>query len=105
YRLNFDLHRAGGLWIWCIILVVAFTSFSLNLYREVFYPVMSLVSQTTPGPYETQTPAPYGTYIEPKIGFAEAVGIAQTEARQRGFEMPPGGIYYGGDYSFYNVSF
>lgn len=105
YRLNFDLHRAGGLWIWAIILVVAFTSFSLNLYREIFYPVMSLVSQTTPGPYETQKPAPYGTYIEPKLGFAEAVQVAQTEARRRGFETSAGGIYYGGDYAFYNVSF
>src|SRR5256885_10279325 len=36
----------------------AFTSFSLNLYREVFYPVMSTVSTTTPGPYETLKPAP-----------------------------------------------
>jgi uncharacterized iron-regulated membrane protein len=38
YKLNFDLHRAGGLWIWLLIIVIAFTSFSLNLYKEVFYP-------------------------------------------------------------------
>ncbi len=105
YKLNFDLHRAGGLWIWGLILVVAFTSFSLNLYREVFYPLLSLVSKTTPGPYETQTPAPYGTYIAPTLGFAEAVRIAKAEAARRGFETPPGGIYYGGDLAFYNVSF
>ncbi|RYY67800.1 MAG: PepSY domain-containing protein, partial [Comamonadaceae bacterium] len=54
YRLNFDLHRAGGLWVWLFIIVIAFTSFSLNLYKEVFYPVLSLVSKTTPGPYETR---------------------------------------------------
>lgn len=105
FKLNFDLHRAGGLWVWGIILVVAFTSFSLNLYREVFYPAMSLVSQTTPGPYETQTPAPYGTRTVPKLGFQEAVDIAREEARRRGFEFPPAGIYYGGGYDFYNVSF
>ena len=61
YKLNFDLHRAGGLWVWAVIVIVAFTSFSLNLYREVFYPVMSTVSTTTPGPYETLKPAPQGT--------------------------------------------
>lgn len=105
YKLTFDLHRAGGLWVWGITLVVAFTSFSLNLYREVFYPVMSLVSRTTPGPYETQTPAPFGTYIAPKLGFPEAVRVARAEAKRRGFEMPAGGVYYGGDYGFYNVSF
>jgi uncharacterized iron-regulated membrane protein len=105
YKLNFDLHRAGGLWVWGVIIVLAFTSFSLNLYREVFYPVMSLVSHTTPGPYETQTPAPIGVYIAPKLGFADAVRVAQAEAARRGFEYPPSGIYYGGNYAFYNVSF
>jgi uncharacterized iron-regulated membrane protein len=105
YKLNFDLHRAGGLWVWGVIIVVAFTSFSLNLYREVFYPVMSLVSQTTPGPYETQTPAPFGSYITPKLSFADAIRVAQVEATRRGFEYPPSGIYYGGDFAFYNVSF
>lgn len=105
YKLNFDLHRAGGLWVWGVIIVVAFTSFSLNLYREVFYPVMSLVSKTTPGPYETQTPAPFGTYMAPTLGFADAVRVARTEAVRRGFNTPPGGIYYGGNYAFYNVSF
>lgn len=105
YKLKFDLHRAGGLWVWGVIIVVAFTSFSLNLYREVFYPVMSLVSQTTPGPYETQTPAPLGSYITPRLGFADAVRVAQAEAAQRGFEHSPSGIYYGGDFAFYNVSF
>ena len=105
YKLNFDLHRAGGLWVWGVVLVVAFTSFSLNLYREVFYPLMSLVSQTTPGPYETQPPAPYGSYVAPQLDFAEAVRVARAEALRRGFGTPAGGIYYGGDYAFYNVSF
>lgn len=105
YKLNFDLHRAGGLWVWGMIILVAFTSFSLNLYREVFYPVMSLVTQTTPGPYDTQTPAPYGSYITPTLNFVQAVEIAQAEAKRRGFAHPPGGIYYGGNYAFYNVSF
>jgi len=105
YKLNFDLHRAGGLWIWGLVLVVAFTSFSLNLYREVFYPLMSMVSTTTPGPYETLKPAPYGSFIEPKISFAKAIEIAREEGKRRGFEYAPAGIWYGGDYPFYNVSF
>ena len=76
--------------MWLIIIVVAFSSFSLNLYREVFYPVLSLVSTTTPGPYETQTPAPYGTYITPVIGFEQAVDIAKKQAVQRGITAPMG---------------
>ena len=105
YKLHFDLHRAGGLWVWLVIIVVSFTSFSLNLYREVFYPVMRQISTTTPGPYETLKPAPLGSFIEPKISFAQAIDIARAEAERQGFEHPPGGIWYGGDFPFYNVSF
>jgi len=105
YKLNFDLHRAGGLWVWLIIIVVSFTSFSLNLYREVFYPVMSQISTTTPGPYETIKPAPFGSFIEPKISFAAAIDIARAEGQRLGFEFPPAGIWYGGDFPFYNISF
>ena len=105
YKLNFDLHRAGALWIWGVIVIVAFTSFSINLYREVFYPVMSKVSTTTPGPYETLKPAPLGSFIEPKIGFATAIEIARQEAVQLGIKTEAGGIWYGGDFPFYNVSF
>lgn len=105
YKLNFDLHRAGGLWVWGIIIVVSFTSFSLNLYREVFYPVMSTISTTTPGPYETIKPAPLGSFIAPKISFAQAIEIAQREGERLAFEFAPSGIWYGGDFPFYNVSF
>jgi uncharacterized iron-regulated membrane protein len=102
YKLNFDLHRAGGLWIWAIIVVVAFTSFSLNLYREVFYPVMSRISTTTPGPYETLKPAPQAV---PQLSFAQAIAIAEAEARRLDFAQPAGGIWWGGDFPFYNISF
>ena len=105
YKLNFDLHRAGGLWVWGVIVVIAFTSFSLNLYREVFYPVMSKVSATTPGPYETLTPVPHGSFIAPQISFAQAIEIARKEGERLGFEHAPSGIWYGGDFPFYNISF
>lgn len=105
YKLNFDLHRAGGLWIWLVIIVIAFTSFSLNLYREVFYPVLSLVSKTTPGPYETRPMVPLGQSITPTLGFAEAVRIADAEAKIRNLASPLGGIYYESRAGFYNVSF
>jgi uncharacterized iron-regulated membrane protein len=105
YRLNFDLHRAGGLWVWIPIIVIAFTSFSLNLYREVFYPVLSLVSKTTPGPYETRQFAPLGQTVAPALSFAQAIGIAGEEARRRGWTTPLGGIYHERRGGFYNVSF
>jgi uncharacterized iron-regulated membrane protein len=31
YRINFDLHRAGGLWLWGVLLIFAWSSVSFNL--------------------------------------------------------------------------
>ncbi len=41
-RLNFDLHRAGGLWVWPMLFVLAWSSVALNL-NQVYTPVMKLV--------------------------------------------------------------
>ncbi|RST48320.1 PepSY-associated TM helix domain-containing protein [Variovorax sp. DXTD-1] len=105
YKLNFDLHRAGGLWLWSLIIVVAFTSFSLNLYKEIFHPMLSLVSKTTPGPSSLVPLAPLGTRIEPAIGFRQIVADAEAEARRRGWTTPLGGVFYNQRAGFYNVSF
>jgi uncharacterized iron-regulated membrane protein len=35
YRLNFDLHRAGGLWLWGVLLVFAWSSVYMNLWDTV----------------------------------------------------------------------
>lgn len=43
FRLNFDLHRAGGLWVWLMLLVLAWTSVGFNLNEQVYAPVMKAV--------------------------------------------------------------
>lgn len=42
YKLNFDLHRASGLWLWPLLLVFAWSSVSFNL-PQVYVPVMKLL--------------------------------------------------------------
>lgn len=39
YKVNFDLHSAGGLWPWAMLLVIAWSSVAFNL-SEVYDPVM-----------------------------------------------------------------
>ena len=39
YKVNFDLHRAGGLWPWVLLLILAWSSVAFNLYDEVYRPV------------------------------------------------------------------
>lgn len=105
YRVNFDIHRAFSLWTWALLFILAFTSFSLNLYREAFMPLMTLVSQPTPTPFDLRKPAPKHQPIEPKISFADAVALGATEAARRGWAEPAGAVSYSPAYGFYAVRF
>jgi uncharacterized iron-regulated membrane protein len=105
YRLNLDIHRAFSLWLWGVLFTVAFTAFSLNLYTEVFYPVLSKVSKTTPGPFELRTPAPLDQPIIAKKTYAQVIETAQAEARKRGWTDPVGGAFYAPGYGVYGVTF
>lgn len=105
YKLNFDIHRAVSLWTWFILFIVAFTAFSLNLYREVFFPVMSIVSNVTPSPFDVRTPADKHQPIVPKVDYHSIIEIAVKEAQLRGWEEPAGGIFYAKDFGIYGVDF
>ncbi len=40
HRINLDLHRASGLWLWAVLLIFAWSSVAFNLREQVYYPVM-----------------------------------------------------------------
>lgn len=103
-KLNFDLHRAFSLWTWTVLVILAFTAFSLNLYSEVFYPVMRKVSQVTPSPFDTRVMADEKHPIEPRISFDEVVKKAADEVHRRHWEVPVGSVYYAQEYGVYMVS-
>lgn len=42
FRRNLDLHRAGGLWLWAVLFVFAWSSVMFNLRPYVWQPVMAL---------------------------------------------------------------
>lgn len=47
YKVNFDLHRAGGLWVWAMLFVMAWSGVAFNL-AEVYTPVMKAVFEHQP---------------------------------------------------------
>lgn len=47
YKLTFDLHRAGGLWVWAMLFVLAWSSVSFNL-SEVYQPALRWILPTQP---------------------------------------------------------
>jgi len=105
YRVNYDLHRAGGLWTWGLLFAIAFTAFSMNLYREVFFPVMSVVSNVTPSPFDLRTPKDEDQPIEPRVKFEAIVPRAAAEAARRGWQQPAGDLFYSREYGIYGVQF
>lgn len=104
-RINFDLHRAFGLWAWGLLFMLAFTAFSLNLYREMFYPLMSLVSEVTPSPFDLREPSDKHHPIVPVVGYESILDRARQEGLQRGWEEPLGEIFYNQEFGIYGVSF
>ena len=105
YKLNFDLHRAGGLWTWALLFILAFTAFSLNLYAELFYPAMSRISQVTPSPFDLRLPRSRHEPIEPNVSYGEVVRKASLEAKKRNWKEPAGSVFYTPEYGIYGVQF
>ncbi len=105
YKLNFDLHRAVSLWTWGILFIIAFTAFSMNLYREVFFPIMNSFSQLTPTPFEQREPRPKYEPVLPVVTFDEMVAIATADAKDKGWEEPAGNIFYSQEFGIYGVQF
>lgn len=105
WRINFDIHRALGLWTWALLFVLAFTAFSLNLSQEVFRPLLAMVSTVTPSPFTTRPQADWHKPIEPRIGYAEAIEIGRAEAARRGWDLLVGHVFYTRRRGFYGVRF
>jgi uncharacterized iron-regulated membrane protein len=105
YRVIFDIHRAFGLWAWLFLFTLAFSGFSLNLYREMFHPLLAAVSQVTPTPYEQRRPQPKAMPIEPAVSYADIHTAAVAEGERRGWSVPPGALLYAADFGIYQVRY
>ena len=104
-KLNFDLHRAFSLWTWGLLFIVAFTAFSLNLYAEVFYPLMSKVSEVTPSPFDLRPPNDRHDPIEPTLSYERVFADARKAADERGWTEPTGSAFYSPEWGIYGVEF
>lgn len=104
HRRHYDLHRAGGLWFWAVLLTLAVSGVYFNLNREVFRPVLSVFTPITPTlgetlPRRVDPAAPLAVNWDQAIARAAAV-LAQTGATGR-----LGGIRYAPSNGVYTVGF
>ncbi|WP_373632954.1 PepSY-associated TM helix domain-containing protein [Janthinobacterium sp. BJB304] len=105
HRLNFDLHRSGGVWVWLLLLALAVTSVSMNLQTQVMRPLVAKLSTLSPNAFDSRTPQPPGHPIEPLLTREQVVALAKTEAARRGWTLPAGGVFYSSAYGLYGVGF
>jgi len=105
HRLTFDLHRSGGMWVYLLVLMLAVTSVSMNLNREVMRPLVSLFSELSPSPFASRTPAAPDKPIEPQVSAASVVALARGEAARRGWQAPAGGLFLSPEFGVWGVGF
>lgn len=103
HRLLFDLHRSGGVWLFLLVLMVAVTSVSMNLQREVMRPVVGWFSTLTPSPFDSRTPR--APAPEPRVGREAVLARAMADARARGIGEPAGGLLLSPEFGVWGVGF
>ncbi len=75
YKRNFDLHRAGGLWIWPMLLVFAWSSVAFNLS-----PIYQTAMKKSGLPFQgtaKSLPAPGSAQLEPGLDWNQALTIGR----------------------------
>lgn len=105
YRLNYDLHRAGGLWLWLLLLPIALSSVAMNLPSQVFKPAVSLFSTVEPSVYESRGRLPNEALGVTQLSYQQAYEHAQQEGRRLGLKEAIGELYYSFEYNFYGAGF
>jgi uncharacterized iron-regulated membrane protein len=105
YRLNFDLHRAGGLWLWLLLLPIAISSVAMNLPSQVFKPVVSLFSPIEPSIYESRERMPSSELGVTRLSYQQAYERALQEGKRLGLTAAIGELYYSFEYNFYGAGF
>lgn len=105
YRLNMDLHRAGGLWLWLLLLPIAISSVAMNLPSQVFKPVVSLLSPIEPSVYEARGRMPSDQLGVTRLTYQQAYERAREEGKRLGLTAAIGELYYSFEYNFYGAGF
>lgn len=90
FRLNFDLHRAGGLWTWLILFVFAWSSVLFNLGQQVYVPVMQQLFEMSdyknlPVP-DLPQPRP-NPVIDFKTAYRTSQRLMAEQAQRKGFQV------------------
>lgn len=101
YRINFDVHRALGLWFWGLLLMLAGSGVYLSLPFDVFRPALSVIAPITQSPFDpSRAVAP----VDPSVSFATVVAKATQEAARLGWQAPFD-VFHSPEFGIFGVGF
>jgi len=97
FRINFDVHRASGLWLWPILFVFSWSSVMLNLGAVYDWTMGKLFDYESDMAWFASRPLPPNE--TPRLGWREAQATGERlmaeEAARRGFRLgEPNGLAY-----------
>jgi len=92
YRLNFDLHRAGGLWFWLLLFIFAWSSVMMDI-RPAYEWVMRRLFDYQDSRAIASILDTRGSPHDPRIGWREALATGEylvaSQSAQRNFVAGP----------------
>jgi uncharacterized iron-regulated membrane protein len=105
YRLNFDLHRASGLWLWPMLFIFAWSSVMYNMgpvYRWVMPKLFDFSSSLEQRTKMTQRSLEFNPSLDWRSALAVGERLMAEQAAKRDFTIgdPVGLFYRGGSYSY-----
>lgn len=78
-RFTLDVHRAGSLWLFLGLMILAITSVEINFYTELFAPVVNALWHPSPTPFDAGAPRPAPGRVA-RLSFSQAVQTATRQA-------------------------
>jgi len=103
YRRTLDLHRAGGLWLWLVLLLLALTGFYLRVGDDTVRPLLLHFSSLTPSPYEVRGDAEDD--VAPALPLRAVLPLATAERDRLGWTDAPTAASYDLHTGIYAVAF
>jgi uncharacterized iron-regulated membrane protein len=79
HKISFDLHRAGGLWVWAMLFVFAWSSVAFNL-TEVYAPVMKSIFASQK--IEDDLPSLAQPLLKPALNWQTALRQGRAHMQQ-----------------------
>jgi len=102
-RQMLDLHRASALWLFPFLLILAFTSVTLNFFDEFWGPLSTTVAPLEKSLFHLDAPYPEGSI--PILSYADALALAEAEASAAGVEWKPATMLYYQNWNLYGITF